>query len=76
MRISLVVGEKDFFLEHNRRFHEELRRHRIPHEFHSVRNLGHDYAPFYSGPGERSFAFYARAFAPVVGPYPDAGNPT
>jgi len=61
--VRVAVGDRDNLLEKNTAYHELLTRLRIEHEFDVIAGAPHNPAQVYDGLGDKTWAFYTRAFA-------------
>lgn len=73
--VRVAVGDKDDLLDKNTAYHELLAQLRIDHEFDVVAGAAHNPGQVYDGLGDKTWAFYTRAFAsgppkPAVSPPP------
>ena len=59
--IKMLVGTKDFLLEHNRRIHKLLDELAVPHEYEEVEGLAHDLRGLARERGEKTLEFAAKA---------------
>lgn len=59
--IRQAVGDKDFTLDNNDKFHQRLTQLKIAHDFIVLPNVGHDVMGLLEGLGERSGKFYRDA---------------
>lgn len=62
--IRMIVGTKDFLLEHNRRIHALLGDLRIPHEYEEVDGIAHNLPGLAKQQETRTLEFAARYFSP------------
>jgi S-formylglutathione hydrolase FrmB len=60
--IKLLVGTKDFLLEHNRRMHAVLEDQKIPHEYEEIPDIAHNLPALARHQGTRTLEFAAKAF--------------
>ena len=60
--IRQAVGSKDFSFYLSRRFHEHLDALKIPHEFHVVKDVGHQTPALMAGLA--NWEFYRKALGP------------
>jgi len=65
MAIRLFDGDRDFFYEHNERFHKLLNDLEIAHTYTILPGVGHDQATIYREMGTEMFGFYGKVFSEV-----------
>ena len=63
MAIRMYDGDKDFFYEHNEKFHELLNDLEIPHTYKVLSDVGHNQSAIYQRMGMEMFAFYGEVFS-------------
>lgn len=61
--VRVAVGGKDNLLEKNTAYHELLTKLKIEHEFDVVPDAVHNPGQVYDGLGDKTWAFYTKAFA-------------
>lgn len=66
--VRVAVGGKDNLLEKNTAYHELLTKLRIEHEFDVIPDAVHNPGQVYDGLGDKTWAFYTKAFAPAGRP--------
>lgn len=71
--VRVAVGDRDDLLDKNTAYHELLAQLGIDHEFDVVPGAAHNPGQVYDGLGDKTWAFYARAFGsgspePAVAP--------
>lgn len=62
VRVQLIIGTKDEFLNANRELHKRLDAAKITNEFIELPGVKHDKDPLYEKAAARAFAFSAKAF--------------
>jgi enterochelin esterase-like enzyme len=63
VRVQLIVGTKDDFLNANRELHKRLDAAKVVNEFIELPGVKHDKDPLYEKAAARAFAFSAKSFA-------------
>ena len=62
LHVRLAIGERDFTLPANRKFHTHLEELRIPHEFSVAPEAKHNPLELFLAMGEPNWQFYRRVF--------------
>ncbi len=65
--LRLVVGDKDFLLDSNRRMHAMLDQHKVPHEYEELAGIGHNPKELYEAQLVKALQFFALTFAKAPG---------
>lgn len=66
--VRVAVGGKDNLLAKNTAYHDLLTKLKIEHEFDVIPDAAHNPGQVYDGLGDKTWAFYAKAFAPANRP--------
>ncbi len=66
--VRVAVGAKDNLLEKNTAYHDLLTKLKIEHSFDVIPDAVHNPAQVYDGLGDKTWAFYTKAFAAPVKP--------